>query len=238
MSSTVTVRPAKGAGGIGMFSIIVGIVLIVAGAVVWVVVSQTLADEQITVSEDASFLAGDEVDGPFSAYAQAEVINEHALEASGGMTYAELDQEDPTRATVMNASFLRASLFTSVVAFGVCALVIGLGLMFLLIGIALRKLAGGPSVAVDTPHAAAPAGSAGHTTTGEAPVRQPAGAHTADRPAATPPAAAPSPGRSTGTPTTGGTTAGTTSAEATGPGSETTQHPTHRADERPDDTRP
>ena len=37
----------------------------------------------------------------------------------------------------MDASFLRASLFTSVVAFGVAVLVAGLGLMFILVGLAL-----------------------------------------------------------------------------------------------------
>jgi hypothetical protein len=40
----------------------------------------------------------------------------------------------------MNASFLRASLFTSVVAFGICALVIGLGVVLAVIGGALRRL--------------------------------------------------------------------------------------------------
>ncbi|PFG42291.1 hypothetical protein ATJ88_0948 [Isoptericola jiangsuensis] len=189
MSSTVTVRPPKGARGIGLFSVIVGIVLIVAGAVVWVVVSQTLADEQITVSEDASFLAGDEVDGPFSAFAQAEVINKHALEASGGMTYAELDQEDPTRATVMNASFLRASLFTSVVAFGVCALVIGLGLMFILIGVALRRLAGGSEVSVESP-----------TYASSGSMSQPAAAPVAPAAPAAAPAAAAAPPAAPGAP--------------------------------------
>ncbi|MFC7879683.1 hypothetical protein [Isoptericola sp. NPDC057391] len=151
MSSTVTVHPAKGVRGIGLVTVIAGIVMILAGLGVWVIVSQTLADEQITVSEDASMFAGQKVSGPFTAYAQAEVINKHALEASGGQTYAELAQDDPTRDTVMNASFLRASLFTSVVAFGVCALVIGLGVVLILLGSALRKLAGGPQVVIDSP---------------------------------------------------------------------------------------
>ncbi|SKC49794.1 hypothetical protein [Krasilnikoviella flava] len=151
MSSTVTVHPTKGVRGIGLVTVIAGIVMIVAGLGVWVVVSQTLSAEEITVSEDASMFAGQHVAGPFTAYAQAEVINKHALEASDGQTYAQLAQDDPTRDTVMNASFLRASLFTSVVAFGVCALVIGLGIVFILLGSALRKLAGGPQVVVDTP---------------------------------------------------------------------------------------
>ncbi len=37
----------------------------------------------------------------------------------------------------MTASFLRASLFTSVVAFGVSVLVVGLGVLFVLVGVAL-----------------------------------------------------------------------------------------------------
>lgn len=41
----------------------------------------------------------------------------------------------------MNASFLRASLFTSIVAYGVSALVIGLGFVLVLTGLAIRRLA-------------------------------------------------------------------------------------------------
>ena len=41
----------------------------------------------------------------------------------------------------MTASFLRASLFTSVVSFGVAAMAMGLGVIFVLIGIALLLLA-------------------------------------------------------------------------------------------------
>jgi hypothetical protein len=41
----------------------------------------------------------------------------------------------------MDASFLRASLFTSVVAFGVAALVVVLGLIIMALGWALRRLA-------------------------------------------------------------------------------------------------
>ena len=41
----------------------------------------------------------------------------------------------------MTASFLRASLFTSVVSFGVAAMAAGLGLGFILIGWALLAIA-------------------------------------------------------------------------------------------------
>ena len=49
-----------------------------AGLVTWFVVADQLGAENITVSEDADFLAGSDVTGPFSAYAQAQVINKHA----------------------------------------------------------------------------------------------------------------------------------------------------------------
>jgi hypothetical protein len=117
--------------------IVAGAIFIVAGVVTWFVVRDQLADEKIVVSEDAERFGGWEVDGPFTAYAEADAIEGHALESSGGMTYAELDREDPTRETVMTASFLRSSLFTSVVAFGVAFMAAGLGLVLVGIGVAL-----------------------------------------------------------------------------------------------------
>jgi uncharacterized membrane protein YciS (DUF1049 family) len=122
-------------------SIVIGALLIIGGIATWIVVSTTRADQKITVSDDASCLAGDEVDGPFSAYCQAKVIDKHALEATGGLRYAQLDQKDPKRQTAMTASFLQASLFTSVVAFGVAAMAIAIGVLFILIGLGIRDVA-------------------------------------------------------------------------------------------------
>lgn len=125
---------------LGTVAIIAGLLYVVAGAATWFTVRSNLVAEQITISEDARMFAGNLVDGPIDAWIQADVINTHALEASGGLTYAELGREDPVRATVMNGSFLRASLFTSVVAFGVAALVMGTGVLFVVVGWALRLL--------------------------------------------------------------------------------------------------
>ena len=72
------------------------------------------------------------------AYCEADIINTHALDATGGKTYAELERDDPTRETAMQASFLQASLFTSVVAFGVALMGVAVGLVLVLIGFALR----------------------------------------------------------------------------------------------------
>ncbi|WP_211340864.1 aromatic ring-opening dioxygenase LigA [Xylanimonas allomyrinae] len=152
MSSTVTVRPTRTVRGIGLFAIIAGVVMILAGILVWILVATQLANEKITVSGDSTFLggmfSGDRVAGPLTAFAQADIINDHALSSTDGQTYAQLGQDDPRREVVMTASFLRASLFTSVVSFGICLLVIALGVLFLLVGAALRRLAAGPEVSI------------------------------------------------------------------------------------------
>lgn len=124
---------------IGIVLIVLGIVLAVGGITTFAVVGATLADERITTSEDAC-LPNRGVADPFTAYCEAMIIETHAREATGGRTYAELDREDPLREVAMNGSFLRASLFTSVVAFGVGALAALLGVLFLLTGIGLRSL--------------------------------------------------------------------------------------------------
>ncbi len=107
-------------------------------------VSSTLSSENINVSQDATMFAGQHVDQPWEAFAEASVIDKHANEISGGKSYAELPRTDPNRTTVMNASFLQASLFTSVVAFGVAAMAAVVGAVFVVIGLALRAM---PTVA-------------------------------------------------------------------------------------------
>jgi len=132
---------------VGIIVAVLGIVFLVAGVATYAVISSTLADEKITVSDDADHFAGKDVKGPFTAYAQADVIAKHAEEIGGGKTYSELAQDDPNRATVMNASFLRASLFTSVVAFGVAAFVAVVGVVLILLGWVLTRLARQPQTA-------------------------------------------------------------------------------------------
>jgi hypothetical protein len=117
---------------------ILGAVFIVAGITTWGMVSSKLAAERITVSGDAPAFAGATVADPFTAFVQADIINKHALAATEGKTYAELDKEDPLRAVAMNGSFLRASLFTSVIAFGVALFAMGVGALSILLGWGMR----------------------------------------------------------------------------------------------------
>jgi hypothetical protein len=147
--SEVTTAPAttheKGTGTAKWISyvvMVIGAIMVIAGAVTYGTVSSTLADEKIVVADDATCLAGQAVAGPFAAYCQAQIIAEHALKATGGKTSAELGRDDPLRQTAMTGSFLRASLFTSVVAFGVAFMAIGIGIVFILIGVAILNIAG------------------------------------------------------------------------------------------------
>ena len=120
-------------------SILLGVLLVAGGIATWVVVSSTLADQKITTSDDAC-LPGRTVADPFTAYCQAKVIELHTLEQTGGLTYAELERDDPLRETALTSSFLQASLFTSVLAFGVAAMAFGMGILFILIGRGIRDV--------------------------------------------------------------------------------------------------
>ena len=152
-------RPAKLA---GIVSLVVGLLFVLTGMFTWGLITTQLTAERITVPADAQFAQGSQVAGPLSAYAQAQVINKHALAGSEGKTYAELGAEvrkateagdteraaelSQQRTSAMNGSFLRASLFTSILAYGVSLMAIGLGLVLAVIGWALLKLHGPQAV--------------------------------------------------------------------------------------------
>lgn len=152
---------------LGILTVIAGLVLVIAGAVTWGAVTTNLAQEKITVSGDAQHFGGTAVNSPWTAWYQADAIRHHALTASNGLTYAELGEAitakqnqlkgqgvsaadiaknsdvvalQGQRTTVMNASFLRSSLFTSVIAFGVALFAFGVGVIALLVGWALLRL--------------------------------------------------------------------------------------------------
>lgn len=120
-------------------SITLGILLLIGGVGTWLLVSSTLGDQSITTSDDAC-LPGREVRGPFTAYCQAEVIEEHTLAGTDGLYYAQLERDDPRRETALTSSFLQASLFTSILAFGVAAMAAGMGVIFILIGLGIRDV--------------------------------------------------------------------------------------------------
>jgi len=129
----------SGAGTLTRIVALEGVLMVAGGAVAWVVAGRELAKERITVESDAGMLAGRKVAGPFSAYAEARIIDQHAREATGGRTFAELAGADPNREMAKTASLMRASLFTSVMAFGVSAMAMALGVALIVAARAMRS---------------------------------------------------------------------------------------------------
>ena len=115
---------------------VIGAIMLVGGAATWVLVQSQLSDEQITVVRGRQLQRRRRRStAPSRAYPRPTSSSTTPSRRSKGKTYAELDREDPVRATVMNGSFLRASLFTSVLAFGVSAMAMGLGFVQILLGL-------------------------------------------------------------------------------------------------------
>lgn len=137
--------------------VVVGALMMLGGVVAWFAVSSNLRVEEMTVPGDAASNAGKTVSGPMTAWSMQETIHKHAMSATDGRTYAQLgddvnaakeefgdDSEEAAAAqglrnTAMNASFLRGSLFTSILAFGVAALATGTGLIGVLGGTSLLQ---------------------------------------------------------------------------------------------------
>jgi hypothetical protein len=154
--------------------IIIGLAFLVGGAYTMFrgfdakdQVTQELTAQNITTTPDAS-IPNTPVTNAATAQSMADIIQHHMLEATGGQTYAEMDRflaanggttsdetaaqldadgnpvANPLRDVAFQASALRTSLYTSVMAYNISDLVIGLGLMIAVVGLAI----GGVGVAL------------------------------------------------------------------------------------------
>jgi hypothetical protein len=121
-------------------AILLGILLVLGGIGTWAIVGTTLSAQKITTPDDAVCLPDRPVRGPLTAFCQARTIDRNVLEITEGQTYAELPRDDERRGTAQNAAFLQASLFTSILAFGVAAMAFGMGVLFVLIGLGIRDV--------------------------------------------------------------------------------------------------
>jgi hypothetical protein len=132
-------------------------------------VHDELVAQNIVTPEDAS-IPNALVDDVATARSMAEIIDHHALESTGGLTYSEMgrfmspdgnpagtsDPEqavtgpegnpvpNPARNTAFQASALRTSLYSSIMAFEVSTLVVGIGALLVFLGLAV----GGVGVAL------------------------------------------------------------------------------------------
>jgi hypothetical protein len=132
-------------------------------------VRDELVAQSITTPEDAS-IPNAVVDDVATARSMAEIIDTHAREATGGLTFSEMGRfatpdGDPAgtsdedealvgsdgrpvpnnaRNTAFQAASLRTSLYSSVMAFEVSTLVVGIGALLVVLGVAV----GGVGVAL------------------------------------------------------------------------------------------
>lgn len=128
-------------------------------------VKEELVAQNITTPDDAS-IPGVQVNSVSTARSMADIIDKHAREGASNLTYAQMGRfmaadGDPAgtsdealalkgedgrpvanalRNTAFQASSLRTSLYTSVMAFEIGNLVIGLGFMILVLGFAVGGL--------------------------------------------------------------------------------------------------
>lgn len=145
---------------IGLVFLAAGVYTVTRGFDARAQVRDELVAQSIVTPEDAS-IPNAQVKDADTAQAMADIIGVHANEATGGRSYAELgrfltpdggDTSDeaealkdadgnpvanPVRNLAFTASALRTSLYTSVMAFNVADLVVGLGLAFAVFGFAI-----------------------------------------------------------------------------------------------------
>lgn len=121
---------------LGIVFVAAGIFMVSEGRDAKAEVRTAIAAENITVSDDAlnEELRGLQITNAATAKAQADVIQMHTLERTGGLTYSELDRDDPLRDMALTAANLRTSLNLAVMGFNVSDLVVGLGAFMIVIG--------------------------------------------------------------------------------------------------------
>jgi hypothetical protein len=118
---------------LGLVFIGAGIYMLTEGMSAKDEVQDAVISENIITSEDAS-IPNVLVKDAETAKAEADVIEVHYLEMTGGKTYAELDRDDPNRETAFRAAQLRTSLNLAVMGFKVSDLVIGMSIFMIVIG--------------------------------------------------------------------------------------------------------
>lgn len=129
---------------IGIPVALIGLVLVVSG-VIFIVVGLSARAEVIAGLEDEEITTvmkeGEEpvpVNSAETAMNQANLIKQHSLENYG--TYSSMARDDPNRDTYIKGLTLRNALIIARMALQITLLIMGLGVLFFLIGISLGGL--------------------------------------------------------------------------------------------------
>jgi hypothetical protein len=132
---------------IGLAFLVGGSYTVVKGVDAKAAVRAELVRQDITTTPDAR-IPNVKVTDAETAQVMADVIQKHVNEITGGRSDESLAMTDkdgnpvanPVRDVALTASTLRTGLFTSVMAFNIADLVIGLGLAIAVIGLAFGGL--------------------------------------------------------------------------------------------------
>jgi len=119
---------------IGLVLVVGGVVFIAVGLSSRAEVIAGLADEEI----ETVMVEGEKavpVNSAETAMNQANIIKAHSLDRYG--TYSSMERDDPNRATYISGLTLRNALVIARMALQLTLLIMGLGVLFILIGISL-----------------------------------------------------------------------------------------------------
>lgn len=115
-------------------AILVGIIMIVGG--IWAIcfTYQNVTQEKIVTPSDAS-IPDASVRGPFTLKSQADIIRDHTLETTNGLTYAEMSRTDENRPLWITATTLTTALNLGIITYVFSGLILLFGLISVWTGI-------------------------------------------------------------------------------------------------------
>lgn len=120
---------------VGLAFLALGTFFVVMGFEAKATIREALAEENVFTAKDAVLFGVAEgvlVDDAKTAEAQAAVIKMHSIDRYG--LFAEMERDDPNRASYLKGLTLRNALNLAVLGFGVANLAIGTGAVILLLG--------------------------------------------------------------------------------------------------------
>lgn len=145
----------------GIMAVVVGLGGVLGGSFgVWYTYDQAVA--QNVVTPDDAVIPETPVRGPFTMWAQSDIITHHMLESTGGLYYAEMDREVPQvdeagevvldengepvmvpnelRSSWLNATALTTALGLGIVSYALSAFAIVTGLTLVVVGYAFLHI--------------------------------------------------------------------------------------------------
>ena len=126
---------------LGVCLIVAGSFFIAAGREAKSEVKTELVAERLVTAKDAT-IPNVPVDNAAAARAQADIIKQHTLKSTEGKTYSELAKDDPKRDLYIKSVALRTALTQAYMGFKVADLVMAVGALTVVNGIAMLMVSG------------------------------------------------------------------------------------------------